>query len=65
MAQETYVLAAKGYLTREQLAAETGMKEDTLFRWEQAGMPAIKYGQLTLYEIDVVIGWMKKNQNKK
>jgi phage terminase Nu1 subunit (DNA packaging protein) len=65
MTQQTYSFAAKGYLTRIQLAAELEMKPDTVLRWEHAGMPCIKYGQLALYEVESVVNWLKRQNNKK
>lgn len=61
MSRKTGALAAKGILTRNQLAAELDITEETVTEWEAGGLPVISVGRKTrLYDLADVIKWMKR-----
>lgn len=58
-------LARKGILTRDQLARELHMTQETVVEWERRGMPSIKEGRAVFYCIDDVIRWMKRKKKQR
>lgn len=53
-----------GWLTRAEVAAEFGIAEDTLRRWEgkKIGPPSVKLGQRVLYRKDSVREWLRSKE---
>lgn len=52
-------LAAHGILTRPQVAADLGISEDTLARWEdEHDFPGRTVGRTTLYDVVAIRKWI-------
>jgi hypothetical protein len=47
--------------TRQQLAYSLGVSKRTIRRFEIAGLPVIKRGQLRLYDAEITRGWLLDN----
>lgn len=60
----TTAMAQRGILTREQLAEELNLSEQTIRNWERGGMPAIREGKTVLYHVPAVIKWLLRRKKK-
>lgn len=57
--KRTGLLAQAGILTREQLASELNVTEDTIARWaEEHDFPGRSAGRTTLYDVDAIKKWI-------
>lgn len=56
-----------GYATRAQAAAQMGLSEDTLARWEtqRKGPPCIRLGRKVYYRIEAIRDWMRDQETRK
>ena len=52
------------YMSRKDLAAELGLREETLIRWERdhKGPPATRIGSAVKYHIPAVKAWLKAQE---
>jgi phage terminase Nu1 subunit (DNA packaging protein) len=47
--------------TRPQLAYSLGVSKRTIRRYELAGLPVVRRGQLRLYDVEVTRRWLLSN----
>jgi ribosome-binding protein aMBF1 (putative translation factor) len=57
--KSTGLLNQAGILTREQLALELNVREDTILRWEEEhGFPGKTVGRTTFYDVETIRKWI-------
>jgi hypothetical protein len=58
----------EGFHTRSELAADLGVTERTIIRYEHQGLSVIRRGKLRLYEVERTRAWLrgevKRNRGK-
>lgn len=52
-------------LTRKELADRLKVSTQTIVKWEETGMPAIKNNQIVRYDWASVLNWMKQFESFK
>ena len=55
----------EGFLTRTELAADLGVTERTVIRYEHEGLPVIRRAKMRLYDIECTRAWLRGEDKRR